>query len=159
MASTLDDRWFWGILIIMRGTSGFRGGVLWGGFRRTVTTLAWVRASVVVPLALLLEREPPRDVVQLGSVGQINKHLQANRKVFKSYRKPLWIHICIKYNIKGAYLPQEIIRGALVIVPHAHLQSLLLKLKCTHSWRVHKKVSSFKLKLKQFHTFKQPKNE
>lgn len=33
---------------------------------------------MVVPLTLFLQREPAWDVVQLGSVGQVNKYLGAN---------------------------------------------------------------------------------
>lgn len=43
-----------------------------------MSALARVGAPVVVPLALLLEEEPPRDVVQLGCVGQVNKDLDTN---------------------------------------------------------------------------------
>lgn len=80
MASALDDRRFGGILIIVCGGSGFGGGVLRGGFRGAVAALARVGAPVVVALALLLKREPPRDVVQLGRVGQVNEDLAANNK-------------------------------------------------------------------------------
>lgn len=62
----------------MRGAGGFRGGVLRGRFRGAVSALARVGAPVVVPLALLLQGEPPRDVVQLGCVGQFNKDLGTN---------------------------------------------------------------------------------
>lgn len=37
---------------------------------------ARVGPPVVLPLALLLQREPPRDVVQLGRVGQIDEDLR-----------------------------------------------------------------------------------
>lgn len=59
----------------MCGAGGFRGGVLRGGFGGAVSTLARVGAPVVVALALLLQGEPPRDVVQLGRVGQVDKDL------------------------------------------------------------------------------------
>lgn len=79
MASALYDRWFGGILTVMWGASCFRGGMLWGGFRGTVASLAWVGAPVVVPLALILQGEPTWDIVQLCRVGQVYEDLRKKR--------------------------------------------------------------------------------
>lgn len=69
VASALDDGRLGGILIVVGGAAGFGGGVLGGGFGGAVSALAWVGAPVVVALALLLQGEPARDVVQLSGVG------------------------------------------------------------------------------------------
>lgn len=56
----------------MGGAAGFGGGMQRGGFGGAVAALA----AVVVALALLLQRQPARHVVQLGRVGQVYEDLQ-----------------------------------------------------------------------------------
>lgn len=56
-----------------------------------MSALAGVGAPVVVALALLLQGEPPRDVVQLGRVGQVNEDLgtgkRSNRHLHKKTKE------------------------------------------------------------------------
>lgn len=47
-----------------------------------LSALARVRAPVVVPFALLLQGEPPWDVVQLGGVRQVNEDLGKHTQQF-----------------------------------------------------------------------------
>lgn len=42
---------------------------------------ACVGTPVVLPLTLLLQREPTRDVVQLGRVGQIDENLRDKQEL------------------------------------------------------------------------------
>lgn len=81
MASALDHGRLGGILVVKGRAGGFRGGVQRGRFRGTVSALARVGAPMVVALALPLQGEPPRDVVQLGGVGQVDKDLGTNTAV------------------------------------------------------------------------------
>lgn len=74
VAPALDDGRSGGVLDILGRAGGFGGGVLRGGLGGAVS--ACVGTPVVVPLALLLQGEPTRDVVQLGRVGQIDENLR-----------------------------------------------------------------------------------
>lgn len=75
MAPALDDGRSRGVLDVVGGAGGLGGGVLRGGLGGAVGT-ARVGPPVVLPLALLLQGEPPWDVVQLGRVGQIDEDLR-----------------------------------------------------------------------------------
>lgn len=57
-------------------SGGLGGGVLRGRLGGGVAALA----AVVVGLALLLQGEPARDVVQLGRVGQVDQDLRQERE-------------------------------------------------------------------------------
>lgn len=57
-------------------SGGLGGGVLRGRLGGGVAALA----AVVVGLALLLQGEPARDVVQLGRVGQVDQDLRRERE-------------------------------------------------------------------------------
>lgn len=76
MAPALDDGRSGGVLDVVGGAGGFGGGVLRGGLGGAVAP----PRPVVVPLALLLQGEPPWDVVQLGRVGQIYENLRNDRR-------------------------------------------------------------------------------
>lgn len=76
MAPALDDGRSGGVLDVVGGAGSFGGGVLRGGLGGAVSTC--VGTPVVVSLALLLQGEPPWDVVQLGRVGQIYENLRNN---------------------------------------------------------------------------------
>lgn len=80
VAPALDDGRPGRVLDVVGG-AGFGGGVLRGGFGGAVS--ARVGAPVVVHLALLLQREPSGDVVQLGCVGQIYEDLRKKRELIK----------------------------------------------------------------------------
>lgn len=76
MAPALDDGRSGGVLDVLGGAGSFGGGVLRGGLGGAVAPR--VGTPVVVSLALLLQGEPPWDVVQLGGVGQVNEDLRNN---------------------------------------------------------------------------------
>lgn len=86
VAPALDDGRSGGVLDILGRAGGFGGGVLRGGLGGAVS--ACVGTPVVLALALLLQREPTRDVVQLGRVGQIDENLR-DKKDLK-----LWFFTC-----------------------------------------------------------------
>lgn len=81
VAPALDDGRSGGVLDVVGGAGGFGGGVLRGGLGGGVP--GHVGTPVVVPLALLLQGEPSRDVVQLGRIGQIYENLRDREELTK----------------------------------------------------------------------------
>lgn len=73
MTTAFDDRGFGRVLLaVSRGLWGMLAPVSSRGFGRMLTSLSRVRAPVMFAFALLLQKKPARNVVQLGRVGQVN---------------------------------------------------------------------------------------
>lgn len=73
MTTALDDRGFGRVLLaVAGGLRGMLGPVSSVGFGRVLAALSRVRTPVMLALALLLQRQPAWDVVQLGRVGQVD---------------------------------------------------------------------------------------
>ena len=91
VASALDDGGLGGVLGgVLGGAAGLGGGVLaavGGLFGGVLASLGRVGVSVVLPLGLLLQLEPARDVVQLGCVRQVDENLDTPTHTHTSTRQ------------------------------------------------------------------------
>lgn len=73
VTTALDDRGFGRVLLaVAGGLWGMLGPVSSVGFGRVLAALSRVRTPVMLTLALLLQRQPAWDVVQLCRVGQVD---------------------------------------------------------------------------------------